>query len=97
MDPKKDILSFFYFWIPGQARNDEGQYVIPVPVYLFIFVVNSGASIPIYLTDENDDFRGHTRTGRPLGSRVFVIQLEDTLGRRLRPRKPGRKPKPANN
>ena len=58
--------------------------------------MNSGASIPIYHTYEKDDIRGHTRTGRPPGSRVFVIQLEDTLGRRLRLRKPGRKPKPRN-
>jgi putative transposase len=49
------------------------------------------------LSDEEDDIRGYTRTGRPLGSRVFVKQLEDTLGRRLRPKKPGRKPKPAKN
>ena len=35
----------------------------------------------------------HERTGRPLGDDNFVGELEKLLGRRLRPRKPGRKPK----
>jgi putative transposase len=33
------------------------------------------------------------RTGRPLGSNEFVVALERRLGRRLRPRKPGPRPK----
>ncbi len=37
--------------------------------------------------------RGHERTSRPLGSEAFVTRLEAGLGRRLSPRKPGRKPK----
>ena len=41
-----------------------------------------------------EDLRGHERTGRPLGADAFVAGLEDRLGRPLRPRKPGRKPKP---
>ena len=36
--------------------------------------------------------RRHTRTGRPLGSDVFIEQLEKKLGRPLRKRKPGPKP-----
>lgn len=35
----------------------------------------------------------HTRTGRPLGTDRFVDELERTLGRRLRPRPAGRRPK----
>ena len=38
----------------------------------------------------------HSRTGRPLGSAVFVKELEVRLRRSLRPRKPGPKPKPKN-
>lgn len=34
--------------------------------------------------------RRHVRTGRPLGSARFVAEAERVLGRRLRPRKPGR-------
>ena len=46
------------------------------------------------LTDEDlNALRKHERTGRPLGSRRFVAMLEDSLGRLLRKRKPGPKPK----
>ena len=40
------------------------------------------------LYDRDDD-----RTGHPLGDAAFVAGLEKGLGRVLRPRKPGRKPK----
>ena len=35
----------------------------------------------------------HARTGRPPGDATFVERLEKLVGRVLRPRKPGRKPK----
>jgi putative transposase len=35
----------------------------------------------------------HERTGRPLGSKEFILGLEAKLGIRLRPHKRGRKPK----
>ena len=38
--------------------------------------------------------RRHERTGRPLGDDAFVTDLEARLGRALRPRKPGPKPRP---
>lgn len=38
-----------------------------------------------------DDIRKHERTGRPLGAEIFVERLEATLGRTLKPRKPGPK------
>ena len=42
--------------------------------------------------------RHHSRTGRPLGSAPFILQLEQTLGRFLRKRKPGPKgPRKPNN
>ncbi len=37
--------------------------------------------------------RERTESGFPCGSDEFVIQLEQQLGRRIRPQKPGRKPK----
>jgi putative transposase len=37
--------------------------------------------------------RDHARTGHPLGGTAFIDSLEKTVGRILRPRKPGRKPK----
>jgi putative transposase len=39
-----------------------------------------------------DAVRRHERTGRPLGSEAFVADLEQRLGRRLRPAQRGRKP-----
>ena len=40
-----------------------------------------------------ESLRRHERTGRPLGSAAFVAGLEARLGRELRPRRPGRKPR----
>jgi len=37
--------------------------------------------------------RKHARTGRPLGDRKFLLELEKLTGRRLIKMKPGRKPK----
>jgi len=37
--------------------------------------------------------RKHEHTGRPLGSGSFVENLENTLGRILKPKKAGRRPK----
>ena len=45
--------------------------------------------------DEMELIRRHERTGRPLGDDAFVAHLEDRLGRTLRPRKPGPKPRGA--
>jgi putative transposase len=42
--------------------------------------------------DLTDQLRKHQRTGRPLGSELFLDQLERALGRMLRPRKRGRRP-----
>jgi putative transposase len=39
------------------------------------------------------DFRIHACTGCPLGNAKFVDRLEKAIGRILRPRKPGRRPK----
>ena len=44
-------------------------------------------------TSEIEDLRRHTRTGRPLGSDLFLEHLEAVTGRTLRIRKAGRKPK----
>ncbi len=40
-----------------------------------------------------EEFRGHERTGRPLGSDGFLAGLKRMLGRILRPQKPGPKAK----
>ncbi|MDA3896600.1 MAG: transposase [Desulfobacteraceae bacterium] len=43
--------------------------------------------------DEISDMQKHERTGRPLCTSWFLGQLEDLLGRPLKPKKAGRKPK----
>jgi len=43
--------------------------------------------------DQLDQLRDHGRTGRPLGNPTFLERLEKLIGRLLRPKKPGRKPK----
>ena len=43
--------------------------------------------------EEIIEMRKHEKTGRPLGSGSFVENLENTLGRILKPKKAGRKPK----
>ena len=42
---------------------------------------------------EVENFRLHARTGRPLGNDHFLDQIEQRLGRTIRPGKPGPKPK----
>jgi len=42
-------------------------------------------------------FRKHESTGRPMGSEAFIDELEQKLGRPLRPGRPGRKPLAAND
>ncbi|HUU58573.1 MAG TPA: transposase, partial [Phycisphaerae bacterium] len=53
-----------------------------------------------YLREEDEEelvaLRQRTRTGRPWGPVEFVKRLESTLGRSLRPRKRGPKPKRTN-
>jgi len=43
--------------------------------------------------EEIIEMRKHEQTGRPLGSGSFVENLENTLGRILKLKKAGRKPK----
>jgi len=44
-------------------------------------------------SEQEKTLQHHTRTGRPLGTEVFVQALEKQLKRALLPKKPGRKPK----
>jgi len=46
--------------------------------------------------DEYSALRKHELTGRPLGSKRFIGQLEEKLGRVLKPQKGGRPKKQKN-
>lgn len=52
-----------------------------------VFLSEAGSST------ELEALRRHSRVGRPLGTDSFVRSLERLAGRRLRPRKVGRKPR----
>lgn len=43
--------------------------------------------------DDMEVIRRHERTGRPLGDDAFIEHIEASLGRPMRPRKPGPKPR----
>jgi putative transposase len=43
--------------------------------------------------EEIEKLRQHERTGRPMGADGYVMEMENLLDRRLRPQKPGPKPK----
>ena len=47
--------------------------------------------------EELRDLRRHGRTGRPLGDETFLGQLEERVGRTLKPQKRGPKPKQQAN
>jgi len=38
-----------------------------------------------------EEFRKHGRTGRPIGNEDFLTEIENSVGRTLRPQKPGPK------
>jgi putative transposase len=46
--------------------------------------------------EEYSALHNHERTGRPLGSKIFIGQLEEKLGRVLRSQKGGRPKKQKN-
>jgi hypothetical protein len=53
-------------------------------------------NVNIIVIPYNSALRKHERTGRPLGSKRFVGQLEEKLGRVLKPQKGGRPKKQKN-
>ena len=61
---------------------------------MLAMVADWGAFLDSALPEEQlRELRNHARTGRPLGDATFVERLEHLVGRVLRPRKPGRKPR----
>jgi putative transposase len=85
-----------YPWCSASARlkgEDDpliGRQTVPGAVSdwaSYVKTENSAEDVKVLLA--------HERTGRPLGSKEWVMAIEDNTGRRLRPRKRGRKPKNA--
>jgi hypothetical protein len=76
---------------PTQAVGGD-DLVTAAPLLERVGVWRAFLSVPAD-ADEVDILRRHGRTGRPLGDDAFVERLEASLGRDLRPRKPGPKPR----
>jgi putative transposase len=74
-------------WFVGERRDDP----LAIPTDRLDDITDRRS----FLLQEEDCIpmlRRHARTGRPLGSKSFLAQLEQLTGRRLLPRKPGPKP-----
>ena len=72
------------------GRDDRLVKVAP----MLAMVPNWRALLDSAMAEEElKQLRAHSGTGHPLGSSTFIERLERTVGRILRPRKPGRKPK----
>jgi len=71
-------------------RDDELVRVAPLPgrVGRFTDLIVPGSEPETFAA-----LRAAETIGRPLGSDAFLARLERRLGRRVRPRKPGRKPR----
>ena len=83
-------------WSSARAHlngvDDELTAVSP----LLNMVSDWGEFLRLSSSDELELLRLHERTGRPLGSIGFVEKMEQSLGRVLRPLKPGPKKKQGN-
>ena len=83
-----------YRWSSAGAHlsgRDDGL----VKVAPLLEIVGDWKQFLSELTREEDGPRlqRHERTGRPLGAEGFVVKLEGIVGRLLRPKPGGRKPK----
>ena len=82
-----------YRWSSARAHL-EGQDDRLVKVAPLLDLVSDWSSfLSLSSEDELDLLHRHERTGRPLGTPGFIETLEQTLGRVLKPQKPGPKKK----
>jgi putative transposase len=74
-------------WFVGERKDDP----LAVPSDMLADITNR-RSFLLQDDDSLTEFRNHARTGRPLGNESFLMQLEQSTGRILRPTKRGPKP-----
>jgi len=74
-------------WMVGLASADPLAERLPLTED-----VTDWAAMLYEEPHDADAVRRHTKSGRPLGSKAFVEQLETVTGRALLCRKPGRRP-----
>jgi len=80
-----------YRWSSARAHlHGEADGLVNAAPLLGL-VDNWQALLTLSSAEELELLHRHERTGRPLGGEPFLDQLEQRLGRRLRPQKPGPK------
>ncbi len=82
-----------YRWSSARAhlKGDDDELVVAAP--LLELVPDWEEFLRLSTEEELKVLQLHERTGRPLGSAGFIEKMEQSLGRILRPRKPGPKKK----
>ncbi len=81
----------FYRWSSARAHlHGEADGLVNAAPLLGL-VGNWATFLALSSVEELELLHRHERTGRPLGGEPFLDQLEQRLGRRLRPQKPGPK------
>ncbi len=76
-----------------QGRDDSLVKVSPLLAMVGDWQGLLDSAVP---EEQMKELQGHARTGRPLGDETFVEQLEQLLGRTLKPQKGGRPRKKQN-
>lgn len=80
-----------YRWSSARAHLDGNDDGLVTVAPLLEMVGNWRNFLSLSSDEELDVIHRHERTGRPLGVKAFVESLEQSLGRALRPQKPGPK------
>jgi putative transposase len=88
-------LPFDWPWSSASAhlRGQDDRLVKVRPLLDMVLNKWEDFLTPPVSPSEAQLLKRHERTGRPLGGKAFVKDLEKALGRSLMPQKPGRKPK----
>lgn len=76
-----------------EAIGDCGSDIIDRTALQTILATANDAQSGFSNVEFDDELRGHTRSGRPLGSDEFIKRVEVTTGRRASQIEPGRPPK----
>lgn len=84
-----------YLWSSARYRikNITHNFLNPMPSFHAMENWKQYLMRPMP-TQEMDAIARHLQTGRPRGNDMFLDQIEEEIGRTVRPKKPGRKPKP---
>lgn len=80
-----------YCWSSARAHLDGNNDALAKVAPLLEMAGNWSSFLSQSPAQGFEQMRKHERTGRPLGKAAFVENLEQTMGRLLRPQKPGPK------